>query len=101
MVEQETPNLRALVRYYACSSRARSEPFRTPEIGIEYNGVYHLQAIHGEDRLQKIQAKDALKKRLAKELGIQLLVIEDFASTPNHIQILSKQVLEQLSHLVK
>lgn len=67
------------------------------QTGIEYNGVYHLQPIHGDEMLQRIQAKDELKKKLAEKLGIRLIVVEDAKSTPTHIRNLGKKVLQQLS----
>jgi hypothetical protein len=65
--------------------------------GIEYNGVYHLQPIHGEEALRKIQERDSLKKKFAEELGVRLIVLEDTRSTPARVQALGEKVLQQLS----
>ncbi len=67
------------------------------QIGIEYNGIYHLQPIHGERALAHIQAKDELKKRLAKQLGIELIVIEDTESNTKKIQTLGKELIEEIT----
>jgi endogenous inhibitor of DNA gyrase (YacG/DUF329 family) len=67
------------------------------QTGIEYNGVYHLQPIHGEEALQRVQARDSLKKKLAEDLGIRLIVLEDTKSTPARVRALGKKVLQQLS----
>lgn len=44
-------------------------------LAIEYQGQQHFQpvkAFDGEDSFKKLQERDALKKRLCKELGIEL-----------------------------
>lgn len=68
-------------------------------VGIEYNGIYHLQPIHGQEMLDRIQKKDAIKKELADQLGLKLIVIEDTESTPKAISALGKTLLESLEEI--
>jgi hypothetical protein len=59
-----------------------------PEINfaIEWNGIYHLEPIKGDDMFQKILQKDNKKIELCKELGISLLVISDRTSHKKFIE---------------
>ena len=61
------------------------------------SSLYHLEAIRGEEILQRIQDKDRLKKDRAKEKGIQLFVMEDKISSKKSVTELSFDLLEKLN----
>lgn len=46
------------------------------KFAIEVNGIFHYEAIHGEDRLARVVKRDLAKKEEAKSLGIRLLIID-------------------------
>lgn len=47
------------------------------KLGIEINGAFHYEPIHGIKRLLGIQHNDAKKIQLCNEKGIQLIVYKD------------------------
>lgn len=47
------------------------------KLAFEINGIFHYEAIYGEDKLQNTIRKDNLKVNLCKELSINLIVIKD------------------------
>lgn len=59
--------------------------------GIEYQGIQHFQAVEhwgGQKQLKKQQEHDARKKRLCKELGVQLVCINYYEPlSAEHIRI--------------
>lgn len=65
-------------------------------VGIEYNGIYHLQPIHGDKLLKQMQQRDATKQQRAREKGIRLLVVEDIYSTPKVLETIGKKLLLQI-----
>jgi predicted RNA-binding Zn-ribbon protein involved in translation (DUF1610 family) len=65
-------------------------------IGIEYNGIYHLQPIHGDKLLKQMKQRDAIKQQRAKERGIRLLVVEDIHSTLKVLETIGRKLLRQI-----
>jgi hypothetical protein len=61
--------------------------FYFPEINlaIEFNGIWHLKPIRGEELLVKYKQRDKHKKRLCEEKNIKLLVLCDEASSNKSI----------------
>lgn len=57
--------------------------FYFPEIrlGIEFNGIWHLKPIRGEEMLQKYKLRDENKRRLCEEKNIKLIVLCDEVSS--------------------
>jgi len=56
------------------------------EIGIEWNGIVHFKPIYGKRKLSRIQEIDAKKEQMAREKGIDLIVIPDLVSTDAKIK---------------
>lgn len=46
------------------------------EIAVEVNGITHYQPIYGEDKLERTQRNDKLKRKEAQQMGIRLLTID-------------------------
>lgn len=69
-----------------------------PEINfaIEWNGIYHLEPIKGNEMFQKILQKDNKKIELCKELGISLLVISDRTSHKKFIEETTDDIINKL-----
>lgn len=49
--------------------------FPSLKLGIEINGIYHYEPIHGKDKLTRIQNNDQAKLRACDEKGIDLIII--------------------------
>lgn len=47
------------------------------KLAFEINGIFHYEAIYGENKLQNTIRKDNLKVNLCKELSINLIIIKD------------------------
>ncbi len=43
---------------------------------VELNGIFHVQPIHGEGKLEKIQENDQKKKDACQEKGLRLLSLD-------------------------
>lgn len=54
-------------------------------MAIEWNGVVHYKPIFGQEKLTKIKSIDAKKKRIAKNKGINLLIIKDLVSKSSYV----------------
>ena len=69
-----------------------------PEINvaIEWNGIYHIEPIKGNDALQKILNKDSKKLELCKEKGISLIVISDRTSHKKFIEETTNDLISKL-----
>jgi hypothetical protein len=65
--------------------------FPTLNLAIEWNGIWHF--INARKGVKK---RDDLKQKLCKELGIELLVIEDKTSHPTFI---AKKTQEIITHV--
>ena len=50
------------------------------KLAIEWNGIVHFKPIYGEDKLNKIQNRDAEKLQIACNKNINLIVISDTTS---------------------
>jgi len=46
------------------------------KLGIELNGIYHYEPIHGKDKLESIQNNDNRKFQACLEQGIELVIID-------------------------
>jgi len=51
------------------------------KLGVEWNGAVHFNPIYGQTKLDRIQELDAKKQIVAKQKGINLIVIPDLVST--------------------
>jgi hypothetical protein len=69
------------------------------KLGIEWNGIYHIEPIKGNDALQKIIGKDNKKQELCKKLGITLLVISDRTSHKKFIENTTDDLINKLKLL--
>lgn len=69
-----------------------------PEIklAIEWNGVYHLLPIKGNDALQKILQKDYTKVEKCKLLGINLIVVSDRTSHKKFVEETTNDLVVKL-----
>ena len=72
-----------------------------PEIklAIEWNGIYHLLPIKGNDALQKILHKDNKKQEICKTLGINLIIISDRTSHKKFIEETTDDIVDKLKQL--
>lgn len=66
------------------------------KLAIEWNGIFHLEPIRGQEVLQKIINKDNRKQELCKEKGISLLVISDRTSHKKFIEETTNKLIEKL-----
>lgn len=66
------------------------------KLAIEWNGIFHYKDIKG-NVLEKIQIKDKFKVEKCKELGIELIVIEDLTSNPKFIDIQIEKIIGVIS----
>lgn len=73
-----------------------------PEIklGIEWNGIVHFKPIYGQERLNKIQKRDADKQRKAVELGVQLMVMPDLNSRSRYVEKAAVEITKIIKQLV-
>ena len=69
------------------------------KLAIEWNGIYHIEPIRGNDALQKIIGKDNKKQKLCKELGITLLTISDRTSHKKFIEETTNDLINKLQLL--
>lgn len=73
-----------------------------PEIktAIEWNGIFHLRPIHKDIILfEKIQKRDQLKANICKQKGINLIVINDEASSNKFIAYKIVEIISILKDL--
>lgn len=72
--------------------------FYFPEIklAVEFNGIWHLKPIRGEELLAKYQQRDEHKKRLCEEKNIKLLVLCDEVSS---IKSIDEQVHKAITFI--
>jgi hypothetical protein len=54
-------------------------------LAIEWNGVVHFLPIYGQEKLSKIQERDAAKIALAQQKAITLIVVPDLVSTKQRV----------------
>jgi hypothetical protein len=66
------------------------------KLAIEWNGIYHIEPIKGEEILQKIIKKDNTKIEMCKNLGINLIVISDRTSHKKFIEETTNDIVEKL-----
>jgi hypothetical protein len=66
------------------------------QLAIEWNGIYHIEPIKGEEILQKIINKDNIKIEMCKNLGINLIVISDRTSHKKFIEETTDDIVEKL-----
>lgn len=66
------------------------------KLGIEWNGIFHYEPIHGQSKLEKVQNKDSKKIFLCKEKGVELIVICDRTS---HIKFIKETVNDVIDKL--
>ena len=71
--------------------------FPTLKFAIEWNGVFHYKEIK-RDLLEKNQIKDKLKIDKCKNLGIELMVIEDLTSNPKFVSKEIDKIVETISN---
>lgn len=70
-------------------------------LGIEWNGVVHLQPIYGQEKLEIIQRRDAMKSDLAAELDIRLVTISDHDSSKKTLERAFDEVSEIIVSLLQ
>lgn len=46
------------------------------KIAVEYNGIHHYEPIYGDEKLEGVQFKDALKQKICQEKGIRFIQIQ-------------------------
>ncbi|KKN52817.1 hypothetical protein LCGC14_0608630 [marine sediment metagenome] len=56
------------------------------KLAIEWNGIVHFKPIYGQQKLDKIQNKDAKKLKIAVNKNINLIVIPDLVSNDKILQ---------------
>lgn len=69
------------------------------KLGIEWNGIYHIEPIKGNDVLQKIIGKDLKKQIRCNKQGISLLVISDRTSHRKFIEETTDEIINKLKQL--
>lgn len=72
MLEIETNNI-AIINYEL------DFYFPSLKLALEVNGIFHREAIYGNDKLQRIQSNDFKKSVACLERGIQLIVYDDIS----------------------
>ena len=70
--------------------------FPTLKLAIEWNGIYHLKAIRGAAFYNRYKDSDTRKKALCLNLGIDLLILEDWTSSKAEREQLSKVALDKI-----
>lgn len=66
------------------------------KLAIEWNGIYHIEPIKGEETLQKIIKKDNTKIEMCKNLGINLIVVSDRTSHKKFIEETTDDIVKKL-----
>lgn len=66
-------------------------------VGLEYQGAYHSEPIRGEAILAAQQERDARKRRLCKENGVQLIEVHPGFDVPSLLQQLAV-IAEDVAH---
>lgn len=66
------------------------------KMGIEWNGIYHLKPIQGDEKFQKVVKNDTKKLELCHQLGITLLVICDLTSHKKFIEETTDDIITKL-----
>lgn len=59
------------------------------KIAVEYNGIHHYEPIYGDEKLEGVQFKDALKQKICEEMGIRFIQIQGMkksSSIKNHVE---------------
>jgi very-short-patch-repair endonuclease len=51
--------------------------FPTIKLALEINGIFHREAIYGNEKLRKIQLNDSRKSSVCLTRGIQLVIYND------------------------
>lgn len=69
-------------------------------LAIEWNGVIHFQPIYGQEKLNVVQRRDAMKSQLAADLEIRLIVINDTDSKKATLNRAYADVCEIISALL-
>lgn len=69
------------------------------KLAIEWNGILHFRPIYGHERLNEIQERDALKRKIAIERNVQLLVIPDMISRPKFVERIASEVIQIIRQL--
>lgn len=69
------------------------------KLAIEWNGIYHILPIKGNEALQKILHKDGLKQNMCAALGITLISISDRTSHKKFIEETTNDLVEKLKQL--
>lgn len=65
------------------------------KLAIEWNGIFHLKNIRGN--LEKVKMKDAQKIDMCSRLGIELVIIEDFTSSPKFADQKIQEIVTMLN----
>jgi len=66
------------------------------KLAVEWNGIYHILPIKGNESLQKILKKDTTKQEMCQSLGITLIVISDRTSHKKFIEETTDDLVEKL-----
>lgn len=69
------------------------------KLGIEWNGIFHYEPIHGQSKLEKVQNKDSKKISLCKEKGVELIVVCDRTSHAKFIKETVNDIIDKLKVL--
>lgn len=71
-----------------------------PELkfAIEWNGIFHIKDIRGN--LNVVHRKDKIKLEKCKDLGIELMVIEDLTSSPKFAEVKIKEIINILENKI-
>jgi hypothetical protein len=56
------------------------------DLAIEWNGIVHHKPIYGQETLDRTQRQDCRKKSLAKQAGVELVVVDDLKSTEDFVR---------------
>lgn len=71
------------------------------KLGIEWNGIVHFKPIYGQDKLNKIQSKDAEKLKIASNKDINLIVIPDLVSNDKILKQAFNNIKSIIRDLIK
>jgi very-short-patch-repair endonuclease len=71
------------------------------KVAIEFNGIWHIRPIRGQDFLNKILIKDEQKKRKCEELNIILITQYDTTSSLKNRQKIIKDTLIEFKNILK
>ena len=66
------------------------------KLAIEWNGIIHYKPIYGSEKLNKVQKRDSEKQHVAKQKGINLIVITDLASKDSYV----KEVFHKICFII-